>query len=326
MIDATSALLELVDPELREIAASLAPFVLDPASLETTRAAFAEQTTVGKELHDDEVRRRLVQVRAVDSDTPIQLLIYEPPPTSKRVGAILDIHGGGFVFGSAAMNDSQNSNLVRELGVSIVCVDYRLAPEQPYPASLHDCLAALRFVRNQEELGGAADAPVIVLGNSAGGGLAAALSLWLRDHDEPPFEGQVLLSPMLDDNTGQAENAVAGRIGWNEQNNRYAWESLLGDWFGRDDVPYYAAPARAPSLEAVPPTFISVGSLDLFAGESLDFARRLVRAGVPTELHLYPGAFHGFARFAPDADVTRRNFEDYTSALKSMLGQISKEN
>jgi acetyl esterase/lipase len=268
-----------------------------------------------------EPEHELRRIRCRDVDIPgprsaLHLLVYEPYAGPHQSTVILDIHGGGFLFGSAAMNDRQNRKLVHELNVAVVSVDYRLAPENAYPASLEDCIAAFRWCSDFVRSPGADGVKVIVLGNSAGGGLAAALSLWLRDSGEQLPGGMLLLSPMLDDRTRDS----AERIGWSGENNRFAWTSLLGVEAGSPEVPAHAAPARAEDLERMPPTFISVGSVDLFAAESIDFARRLLLAGVSTELHVYPGAFHGFARFAPEAIVTRRSVVDVTAAISRMIG------
>jgi triacylglycerol lipase len=307
-------LLNLVDPELRDAAASLEPFKLNPASIPLMREAFLVTATADPELLA--IRCRSIDVPGGCSSVP--LVVYEPQSPCSKSAVILDIHGGGFLFGSAAMNDRQNRALVRGLEVPVVSVNYRLAPEHAYPTALEDCIAAFRWCKDLVKSPGTESGTVIVLGNSAGGGLAAALSLRLRDSGEELPDGMVLLSPMLDDRTDDSTE----RIGWSGENNHFAWTSLLGVEAGSQGVPCHAAPARAESLAGMPPTFISVGSVDLFAAENIDFARRLLLADVPTELHVYPGAFHGFARFAPDASVSRRNLGDLTAAISRMAARL----
>src|SRR5262249_45966236 len=148
---------------------------------------------------------------------------------------------------------------------------------------------------------------IAVMGGSAGGGLAAATALLARDRGRLQLAAQILLWPMLDDRTCIAAdlNPFVGEFCWTLQDNTFGWRSLLGVQPGSEGVSAYGAPARAESLEGLPKTFLAVPTLDLFLDENMDFARRLMRSGVPTELHVLPGAFHGFARFAPDAEVTR---------------------
>lgn len=235
----------------------------------------------------------------------------------KPLPALLWIHGGGYVIGSADGEDAGVKSMVSAVGCAAVSVDYRLAPETPHPGPVEDCYAALKWMyTHASELG--VDATRIAIGGaSAGGGLAAALGLLARDRGEVPLVFQLLIYPMLDDRTVilADPHPYTGEFIWTAEANRFGWRSLLGQEPGGPDVSPYAAAARAESLAGLPPTFINVGSLDLFLEEDLEYARRLMRAGVPTELHVYPGAYHGFNMVA-DAQVTQAAARDELSALK----------
>ena len=225
----------------------------------------------------------------------VQLRIYRPRDATGSLGCIFHIHGGGFVGGSTAELEFHHRPLAAELNCVIVAVDYRLAPEVSFPGNLEDCYTALQWtMANAAEIG-VDPARLGVMGESAGGGLAAALALLARDRGEVGIAFQHLIYPMLDDRTCVADpHPYAGQFVWPADNNRFGWTSLLGAEPGGPDVSHYAAPARAADLSGLPPTFISTAALDLFVDENIDYARRLNHAGVPVELHVWPGAFHGF--------------------------------
>jgi triacylglycerol lipase len=241
----------------------------------------------------------------------VRILLYTPheKATAPRP-ACLHVHGGGYVLGGPEMNDEVSRAMVAELGCAIVSVDYRLAPETHYPHSLEDCYAALRWLNEEAEALGVNRNAIAVTGESAGGGHAASLATLARDRGEFKVCLQSLDSPMLDDRTGSGvePHAYCGEFVWTARSNRYGWRALLGVEPGGNDVPIGAVPARTPDLSGMPPTFITVGAVDLFAEESMEYARRLIRAGVPTELHVIPGAFHGFqvVRNSPQALACER--------------------
>ena len=202
----------------------------------------------------------------------------------------------------------------------IVSVEYRLAPEVRFPGAIEDCYAALAWLFGRSAELGVEVSRIGVMGESAGGGLAAALALMARDRGEYGLAFQHLIYPMLDDRTCVADTAHphAGRFVWTPQQNRFGWTSLLGQRPGSPDVSPYAAPARAMDLEGLPPTFISLGALDLFLEEDMEYARRLTRAGVPVEMHIYPGGFHAFD-VAPEAQVAQAARRDSAAALTRAL-------
>jgi acetyl esterase/lipase len=236
-------------------------------------------------------------VPGVDGARPVRVLLYTPPGTADELRpGLLHIHGGGFVLGDPEINDLSNRAKALELGCVVVSVDYRLAPETPFPGALDDCHAALVWMRDAATDLNLDPARIAVAGESAGGGHAVALALHVRDRGGPAIAFLLLDAPMLDDRTGSSHDPhpYCGEFGWTAEKNRFGWASLLGMEPGGSDVPAVAVPARASDLSGLPPTFISVGALDLFLEEDMEFARRLTRAGVPVELHVIPGAYHGF--------------------------------
>lgn len=228
-------------------------------------------------------------------ETTIAVRIYRPREATGPLGCIFHIHGGGYVGGSVAEVEFLHRPLAGELNCAIVTVDYRLAPETSFPGNIEDCYAALAWTFAHADQLGLDKDRIGVMGESAGGGFAAALALMARDRGEYLLAFQHLIYPMLDDRTCVAEpNSFAGEFIWHTENNRFGWTALLGEEPGGPGVSPFAAPARASDLSGLPPTFIGTAALDLFVDENIEYARRLIRAGVPTELHVWPGAFHGF--------------------------------
>jgi triacylglycerol lipase len=233
---------------------------------------------------------------------------------------IFHIHGGGYVAGSVEAQEGVHRALAADLGCLIASVDYRLAPETRFPGAIEDCYAALSWVfSNAQELG--VDATRVgVMGESAGGGLAASLTLMVRDRKEFRLAFQHLIYPMIDDRTCAVSDPhpYAGEFVWTPQRNRFGWSSLLGVEPGSDGVSPYAAAARVDDLSDLPPAYLSTGSLDLFLEEDLEYARRLSRAGVPVELHVYPGGFHAF-QWEPSASISIAAKRDSYTALARSL-------
>ncbi len=262
-------------------------------------------------------------------DAPaVGVRIYRPSQGNSRRGCILYLHGGGFISGSAAMLDPLHRSLVAELDCVLVSADYRLAPETPFPGAIEDCYAALAWVHgNCDELG-VDPTRIGVMGESAGGGLAAALALLARDRGEYKLVFQHLMYPMLDDRTCTSTDipAHAGEFLWTRRSNDFGWSALLGHAPGAVDVSPYAAPARAVDLAGMPPTFLAIGALDLFLEEDIEYARRLLHAGVPVDLHVYAGAVHGFD-LIPTTELARRARRESVAALARALspGQAASQ-
>ncbi|MEZ0365342.1 alpha/beta hydrolase [Mycobacterium sp. pUA109] len=248
-----------------------------------------------------------VEVLTLSSGVGIRLFRHrgaEPAP------ALVWIHGGGYVLGQAAMDDALCRRLSSELGMTVASVDYRLAPEHPYPAALEDCYAALTWLAG---LPAVDPARVAIGGASAGGGLAAALALLARDRGEVAPALQVLVYPMLDDRSAQLPENPNYRL-WSARSNRFGWTSYLG---GAD--PQLAVPARRADLSGLAPAWLGVGTLDLFYEEDLAYAERLQQAGVPCTVEVVPGAFHGFDRLAPKAPVSQAFLASQCASLRAAL-------
>jgi len=233
---------------------------------------------------------------------------------------IVFMHGGGFVFGDAKSTIPELQALSAALDCCIVSVDYRLAPETRFTGSVEDNYASLRWLHANAADLGVDPARIAIMGESAGGGHAALLAIAARDRGEVPLALQVLVYPMLDDRTGSSHQMpdFIGTIGWKADANRYGWRSFLGRAPGGPHVPAAGVPARVSDLSGLAPAFIGVGTLDLFVSEDIEYARRLVEAGVQTELHVYPGAWHGFDH-DPAASVAKRFNAAKMDALRRAL-------
>lgn len=235
----------------------------------------------------------------------LEVLLVRPARREAPLPGIFFVHGGGYVLGSHLLGLDDVLDWVVDVGVVVVSVAYRLAPEHRYPAPLEDCYAGLLWMADRAEALGVDPDQLFLHGKSAGGGLAAGLALLARDRNGPDLAGQILLSPMLDDRAATpSSQELDGEGVWDRTANATGWAAYLGDAVGTAHVPAYAAPARASDLTGLPPTFLDVGSVETFRDEDVDFAVRLWRAGVAAELHVWPGAFHGFDGFAPTAALS----------------------
>ena len=243
---------------------------------------------------------------------PAPLGTGEPGP------ALLWIHGGGYVGGSARLDDKLCRRFAEHLGIVVAAVDYRLAPEHPFPAGLDDCYATLDWLARRDDV----DAARIAIGGaSAGGGLAAALALLVRDRSEISVAMQLLSYPMLDDRTVVRSDIDERHVRlWSNRSNAYGWRSYLAAPPGSAGVTGLAAPARHDDLTGLPPTWMGVGTLDLFFDEDVRYAERLRASGVRCRLDVVEGAFHGFDVVAPRAPVSRRYFAAQVDALWAGLG------
>ena len=247
----------------------------------------------------------------------IRLWIVDPAPSEKNKPALLHMHGGGFLMTDPTLMP-QVQGIATDCHCVVVSVDYRLAPETHFPGSLEDNYAALKWIHAHAAELGIDPTRIAVGGASAGSGHAARLAIHARDRNEVPIVFQLLIYPALDDRTGSTRPAppAIGHFMWNASANRLAWSSLLGVAAGSSGVRTDAVPARVASVAGLPPAWIGVGSLDLFVEEDIEYALRLVHAGVATELMVVPGAFHGFDLVVPDAEVSRRFTASWKSALR----------
>jgi acetyl esterase/lipase len=257
-------------------------------------------------------------IPAPGSAPDVRVLIYRPlnSPQAPQP-AFFHVHGGGYITGAPEINEVYNRSFSCEQGCVVVSVDYRLAPETQYPGSLEDCYAALEWLYRQADELSVDRTRIAIGGESAGGGHAAALAILARDRGEVPICFQLLDSPMLDDRTGSVSepHPYCGKFVWTPESNRFGWRALLGVEPGGPDVPVGAVPARTPDLSGLPPTCITIGALDLFLEETLEYTRRLNRAGVPTELHVIPGAYHGFPMAGTNAPQVQQWLRLRSNAL-----------
>lgn len=251
---------------------------------------------------------------------PVPVEIINARPGESRP-AILHMHGGGYFMGSADMSVAALQSLCRELDCVAVSVNYRLAPETTYSGSVEDNYAALKWLHANGASIGADPARIALMGESAGGGHAALLAITARDRGEVPVAFQCLIYPMIDDRTGSSRPVAphVGRILWTPENNRFGWRSFLGVEPGGARVPKAGVPARVDNLAGLPPAFIGVGTLDLFLDEDIDYAQRLNAAGVPTELIVVPGAFHGFDSLPGGAGISKWFNSAKVAALRAGL-------
>ena len=250
----------------------------------------------------------------------VRMWVVDPAPSEKSKPLLLHMHGGGFMMTDPFLMP-RIQGIATDCHCVVVSVDYRLAPETRYPGSLQDNYAALKWVHARAEELGIDRSRIAVGGESAGGGHAAALAIHARDRNEVPMIFQLLIYPELDDRTGSTRPVppAIGRFMWNASANRLAWSALLGVPAGSPKVPAGAVPARVASVAGLPPAWIGVGSIDLFVEEDMEYARRLVHAGVPTELLVVRGAFHGFDLLVPDAEVSQQFSASWKSALRKAL-------
>ena len=252
-------------------------------------------------------RRQPKDVEVLTLTSGVGVRLYRPADATGA--ALLWIHGGGYVIGNAVQDDDLCRRFARALGATVASVDYRLAPENPYPAALEDCYSALTWLAGLPAVN---PARVAIGGANAGGGLAAALALLARDRGEVTPAMQLLVYPMLDDRSPAREGLDdPGNRLWNQNSNRFGWSSYLG---GAD--PDVAVPARRADLSGLPPAWMGVGTLDLFHDEDLDYAARLEGAGVPCHVEVIPGAFHGFDQIAPKVPVSQSLFESQCASLR----------
>lgn len=234
--------------------------------------------------------------------------------------AVLYLHGGGMILGLGelgALYDTAARGYVASSGVPLLLVDYRIAPEHPHPVPVEDCYRALEWLVANATALEVDPARLAVMGDSAGGGLAAGVCLLARDRGGPPIAAQLLCSPMLDDRTAPPDPALAALLTWSHDDNMTGWTALLGTPADGGISPY-AAPARAQDLAGLPPTYLDVGDLDLFCEEDLDYAGRLTAAGVSTEVHVHPGCPHAFEVLAPQAAVSARAIADRSRRLRAL--------
>jgi triacylglycerol lipase len=305
---------DLLDPELREV---LGAFEMPPFDAETI-AAIRSASFPGVALSDAVARTE----HEVPGEPPISVRVHRPVGADGARPGIFSIHGGGYVIGSYDMDDYLHDQWSPLLGTVGISVQYRLAPETPYPGPVEDCYAALRWAHEHADEIGVDPARLGIYGISAGGGLAAALALLVRDRGEFPLAFQLLDCPMLDDRQTTPSIGAKGLYVWGAESNEFGWRSYLGELHGSDDVPPYAAASRATTLAGLPPSCVVVGSIDGFRDEDVDYALRLNQAGVPCELHVIAGLPHAY-QMAPDSQAVQQATRCKDDWLARQLAQLA---
>jgi acetyl esterase/lipase len=277
---------------------------------------------------DDDLRRGgafEIEERTVpgpEGAPDISLLICRPAGVTGPIPALYNIHGGGMVMGDNRTGIEATLETAQELGLAVVSVEYRLAPEHPHPAPVEDCYAGLVWTAEHAEEIGVDRERIIVGGSSAGGGLSAAVALLARDRGGPALAGQLLACPMLDDRNDTVSSLQMAGLGvWDRTSNDTGWTALLGERRGGPDVSPYAAPARAEDLSGLPPAFVDVGSSETFRDEDVAYATRIWQAGGQAELHVWPGGFHGFDIMVPQAAISQAARAARTDWLRRLLAR-----
>jgi acetyl esterase/lipase len=311
----------LVDPECRgvlEILDSPAPTDETLAALRAASGPVANMIDVTLETGVTLTHRTIPGPKGA---ADVKLLILMPPAMESAVPALLYFHGGGFIAGSPDIMVGWGSKLAQQAGCAVVLPTYRLAPETRWPGPIEDLYAALCWVSGNAEALGIDPARIAIGGGSAGGGHAAALALHVRKLGEPKIMYQLLMFPMLDDRP--VANPYAGEFGWTREHDRFGWTALLGVPAGGKDVPAEAVPGRVLDLSGLPPAYIGVGALDLFVDSNLDYAKRLMHGGVPVELHVFPGGYHGFEFVAPNAAISQIAIAEIPRVLRSAFARAA---
>jgi acetyl esterase/lipase len=287
---------DLLDPALQPVLGAFGLPQMDADAVATIRAAEFPAPA----LSDAVIRTD----HRVPGDPPVPVRVHRPADATGLLPAMVTMHGGGYVIGSYDMDDPLLDRWCPSLGFVGVSVEYRLAPETPYPGPLEDCYAALRWTSDHAVELGIDPSRIGIYGLSAGGGLAAGLGLLTRDRGDVPLAFQFLDCPMLDWRGVTPSIRAHGLYVWNAASNEFGWRSYLGDLYGSDDLPPYASATGATDLTGLPPTCLVVGAIDGFRDENIDYAQRLSQAGVDCELHVMAGLPHAYM-LAPDAAAVK---------------------
>ena len=308
----------LVDPEIQPL---IDLMVLPEFTAETLPQFRAESEMRFAFLEAPALKPEVIRIDGPGA--AIEIYWFDPAPGTTGRAALLHIHGGGMIIGSAKSMQHGPAATALATGIPVASVEYRLAPDHPFPAPQEDCLAGLAWLAGQASELGVDPKRIGIMGESAGGGLAAAVAIMARDIGGPAIAAQFLTYPMLDHRTGGADcawrNPSTGEFIWTRASNRFGWEALQGAYALDDNRIGWFSPTRAESLEGLPPCWIGTGNLDLFLDENLDYTRRLTAAGVATELHIYPGGIHAFNAVA-GSRLANAFTRDLNEAIGRMLG------
>jgi acetyl esterase len=303
-----------IDPELREVAELVKGRGIGPIDVAGARAGLIAM--VGQPVADERVEVTELQVKGPSGDPPVRVVVFSARGRPTPSPAVVYLHGGGFIVGAPETEWAVATAVAVATEGVVVSVDYRLAPEHPYPAAVEDSYVVLLWTADHADDLGIDPGKVAVAGSSSGGGLAAALALMARDRSGPAIAFQYLAIPSLDDRLETPSmRSFTDTPMWNRGLSERSWSLYLGE---RDDVPAYAAPARATDFHGLPPAYIAVSEYDPLRDEGIDYARTLLKAEVSVELHLFPGTFHG-STVVTDAAISRRQVEETAVVLRRAL-------
>lgn len=308
-----------------EVEAALAPRMALMATMTpppvgdvNTRRGFvrALQSTAGNNLpHFPDVSMRELHTKAEDG-TDILMHWFQKNDTAPK-SSVLYIHGGGFIASDIGLYDPFLARYVSQSSVPFLSVEFRYAPEFPYPTSVQDCYSGLQYLHDHASELGIDASRIAIMGDSGGGGLAAMLAHYAKEKGGPSIAKQILIYPMLDDRNLEPDPHLLPFVTWDYNSNRTGWGAYLGDRLGADDLPPHASPGRMTDASGLPPLYIETGELDIFRDEIVEYAMKHWKAGISTELHVHPGCVHAFEVMAPTAEVTKRSQEDRLRVLVS---------
>ncbi len=307
---------EMIHPQLRRTGRVLRRIL--PFFTEKTFHFCNRAMVVMRGRHTKKVCCNEIWIPYPDTDSTenkLRLCVYTPKEPRENVPGLLWIHGGGYAIGAPEQDEGFIIDFIAESGCVVVAPDYRLSTEAPYPAALNDCYTALLWLKEHATEYHIREDQLMVGGDSAGGGLTAALCIYARDKKEVAVAYQMPLYPMLDDRMITESSQDNDAPVWNTKSNENGWKLYLGNLYGTNDVPAYAAPARLTDFTGLPPAFTFVGSIEPFRDEAITYMENLKVAGIPAEYQVFDGCFHAFdlmgAHSAPgkeSRELLRQNF------------------
>ena len=307
---------KMIDRQLR-----LRGFLINLLMNKSSEAKFIKLMHTSKKLTEKQKGRKIRGLHSTEEwitredGSKLRICVYRPLHEVSNVPGVLWLHGGGYALGIPEFSSDTYKRLIKASGCTIIAPDYRLSIEAPYPAALEDAYTALKWMKTHAEALGIRPDQLMVGGESAGGGLAAALTLYARDKNEVNIAFQMPLYPMIDDQMTTESAKDNNAPVWNSRMNEWSWKLYLGDLYDKD-VPYYAAPARATDYHNLPPAVTFVGALEPFRDETIHYVENLRKAGVHVDFELYNGCYHGFDKVNPRADSSKKSTAFFLDSFK----------